>query len=261
MKESVEHEDSPTRQQYRDSHHPDEIAARLDGGPEHFYLRDLIYGAIDGAITTFAVVAGVAGAGLPSGVVIILGLANLIADGFSMAVSNFLGTRAENQLLDRIRAVEREEIRRWPQGEMEEVRQIYSRKGFDGELLEQVVEVITDDTERWVDTMVQEEHGMKTYAHDAFRAGLATFVAFNVVGAIPLMAYLANWFRPDTIADPFLFSAVLTGAAFFVVGAMKSRLVNQSWHGAGAETIAVGGIAAALAYGVGVLLGGLVDLG
>ena len=86
----------------RDSHTPEAVAVRLNGGPGHGYLKDFIYGAIDGAVTTFAVVSGVAGAGLPSSVIIILGLANLLADGFSMAVSNYLGTKAELEHKEKI---------------------------------------------------------------------------------------------------------------------------------------------------------------
>ena len=246
-----------SREVYRATHTPGQIAERLEGGPESIYLKDFIYGAIDGAVTTFAVVAGVAGAGLSSGIIIILGMANLLADGFSMAVSNFLGTRAENQLRQQARLREMDEIQKYPQGEKEEVRQIYLRKGFDGQLLEEVVEVITADRQRWVDTMMQEEHGMALQDHNATKGGIATFAAFCLVGLIPLLPYLLNWWMEGLIAAPFLWSSVMTGISFVVVGAMKAQFVNQRWFTAGCETLAVGGVAAGLAYGVGVLLSGL----
>lgn len=238
-------------------HTPEAVAKRLASGPEQSYLKDFIYGAIDGAVTTFAVVAGVAGAGLSSGVIIVLGLANLLADGFSMAISNYLGTRAENQQRALLRQSESNEIQDHPEGEREEVRQIYAAKGFEGELLEQVVDVITSDSERWVDTMLQDEYGLSLHEANAARAGWVTFAAFVVVGVIPLLTYLLNYFSPNLIEQPFLASGLLTLFAFFVVGANKGRYVEQHWGRAGLETSVMGGLAAGLAYGVGVLLKGV----
>ena len=140
-------------------HTRDAIRARLAAGPSHSDLRDFIFGAIDGTVTTFAVVSGVSGAGLPAGVLIILGVANLVADGFSMGISNFLGTRAEQQQRARTRRDEEYQIRTVPEGEREEIRQIFASKGFSGAELERVVEVITSDDERWVSVMLREEHG------------------------------------------------------------------------------------------------------
>ena len=86
------------------------IRERLSEGTRHNYLRDWIYGGIDGTVTTFAVVAGVVGAELSLSVVLILGVANLIADGFSMAASNYLGTRAEHDDRHRMEMIERRHI-------------------------------------------------------------------------------------------------------------------------------------------------------
>lgn len=238
-------------------HSPEAISQRLSQGPRQVYLKDFVYGAVDGAITTFAVVTGVAGAGLSSGVVIVLGLANLLADGFSMGVSNYLGTRAENQHRDHTRAEEHREIQSYPEGEREEVRQIYARKGFSGEQLEMVVQVITADRERWVDTMIQEEHGISLASVSAWTAGAVTFGAFVLVGIIPLLTFLCNWFFPGAIGSPFFWSAALTLVSFFVVGAFKGRYVDHSWYKSGLETLLVGAVAAIIAFGVGVLLRGL----
>jgi VIT1/CCC1 family predicted Fe2+/Mn2+ transporter len=239
---------------YQHSHAPQDIAERLAQGPRHSYLRDFIYGAIDGTVTTFAVVAGVAGAGLSSKVVIILGLANLAADGFSMAVSNFLGTRAEQEQLDTARKVEHEHIRNYPQGEKEEIRQIFAKKGFAGKDLETAVDVITADREQWVNTMLQDEIGMKLNPGNPWRAGLSTFTAFVLAGFVPLIAFLINLITPELIADPFLGSSILTGVTFFVIGSMKGPYVLQSWWYSGLETLLVGVGASVLAYYIGFFL-------
>jgi VIT1/CCC1 family predicted Fe2+/Mn2+ transporter len=238
-------------------HTPEAVRARLGQRRSASYLRDFIYGAIDGAVTTFAVVAGVAGADLDETIVIILGGANLIADGFSMAASNYLGSRAERQQAERARRDEERQIRVAPEGEREEIRQIFAAKGFAGADLDRVVEVITSDPKLWADTMMSEELGFGSTEPNEIRAALSTLVAFVTVGFLPLLAYVYDAIAPGEVENAFTWSAVLTGVAFLAVGAMKSRFVDQRWWRSALETLAVGGLAAVLAYAAGSLLQGV----
>jgi vacuolar iron transporter family protein len=222
-------------------------------------LRDGVLGAIDGTVTTFAVVAGTVGAALPGGVIIILGMANLVADGFSMAVSNYLGIRAEEDQDEQVAIAERLAVQQRPDDARERVRRIYQRKGFAGADLERAVDVITSDPSVWVETLVHEEHGIAQRDARPFRAGAATFIAFSIVGFLPLMAFVVEGLWPGTIADPFLWSAAMTAIAFFAVGVVKARVVQQSWLRGGLETLLIGGSAAVIAYVIGWLLRGAAD--
>lgn len=242
------------------SHERDAIARRLSRPTKRSYLKDAVYGAIDGAVTTFAVVAGVSGAGLSPTIVIILGVANLVGDGFSMAAGNFLGTRAENQEFDRLKAVEKKHISVCPEGEREEIRQILAKQGYEGDLLEATLDHITADEEVWVETMLQHEYGLSSERPAAIPAALMTFFSFLVVGFIPLFPFVLETVSGVEFVQPqavFGVSAVLTAVAFLCVGAIKSRYVDQHWLWSACETLAVGATAAALAYLCGLWLGSL----
>lgn len=224
------------------------IQERLSAGPQHNYLRDWIYGGIDGSVTTFAVVTGIVGAHLPPVVIVIMGLANLMADGFSMAASNFLGTKSEHDDVIRLEAIERRHIEVAPEGEREEVRQIFAAKGFAGADLERVVELITSDPDRWVRTMLTEEYGLPLQPRSPWMAAIATFSAFALCGLMPLLPFLIG------LNNAFLASVILTGAVFFIIGSIKSRWSTVSWWRSGLSTLMVGGVAAGLAYVVGMFL-------
>lgn len=240
------------------SHSRDAISNRIQGKTKHSYLRDFVYGAIDGTVTTFAVVSGVAGAGLDSQIVIVLGLANLLGDGFSMAASNYLGTRTDEQLREKARAMELRHIRVTPDGEQEEVREIFRAKGFEGSDLERAVEIITSDERRWVDTMLVDELGLSLESPSPLKAAMTTFVAFCIIGLLPLLAFIYGYFVPVEPSALYLLSSIMTAVAFFLVGTAKSYFVDQPWYWSGLETLLVGGTAASLAYLVGLLLKGIV---
>ena len=162
------------------------------------YVRELVYGANDGLITTFAVVAGVAGGGLSTSVVLICGVANLLADGLSMAVGNYLSIRSYESVL--------------------------------------------------------EAQGLPEEEASPARHGFATFLAFVVAGAFPLVPYLIAGFG----IDRFIMSIALTFASMFAVGALRSMISTVHWWRGGAEMLVLGGAVAAVAYGSGALVARLV---
>ncbi len=234
-------------------HSIEAIRQRLSEGPRHNYLRDWIYGGIDGSVTTFAVVTGVVGAQLSPIVIVIMGFANLMADGFSMAASNFLGTKAEHDDFRRLEAIEYRHIELAPDGEREEVRQIFARKGFEGVDLDRVTELITSDRERWVRTMLSDEYGLPLEARSPWLAAATTFSAFVICGLAPLIPFLLG------VQSALRLSIILTGAVFLTIGSIKSRWSTVLWWRSALSTLLVGGIAAGLAYLVGLLLKNIVQ--
>ncbi len=217
------------------------------------YIGEFIYGGIDGSVTTFAVVAGAAGAQLDSAIVIILGFANLIADGFAMSVGSYLSTKSEKENYEKHERIEYWEVDNLPEKEREEVREIYQAKGFEGELLEQVVDKITEDKDRWVDVMMKEELEMSRESKSPFKMGLVTFISFLVMGFIPLIVYVIDYTLGFS-ADMFLYSSVMTFAIFVLIGYAKSFVTNSNKIRSVLETVFLGGSAAVLAYFVGDLL-------
>jgi VIT1/CCC1 family predicted Fe2+/Mn2+ transporter len=234
------------------SHSPKDIEKRLNKGPSVNYLRDWIYGGIDGAVTTFAIMAGVVGAELSTGIVLVLGVANLVADGFSMAASNYSGTKSEHDDYERIKDIELRHIRNFPQGEIEEVRQIYKRKGYEGEELEKIVELIISKEEMWIEVMLAEEYGIGEINRSPMKAAIATFIAFAICGAVPLIPFI---FGLDNSA---LIASIMVGFVFLAIGAAKSLWSMQSWWASAIETFVIGMSAAGIAYGIGLALKALV---
>lgn len=228
-------------------HSPEEIAQRISENNKPSHLRDVIYGAIDGAVTTFAIVAGVVGAELSTKVIIALGIANVLADGFSMAAGNYSGTKAELDDAKRLRAVEERHVRLAPEGERAELREILAQKGLDGETLDAAVNAIARNRTTWIDMMLVEEYGLSPVDPHPLRAAQATFLAFLAAGMVPLLPWLFG------TENAFQWSIGMTALTFFGVGALKSRWSLAPWWRSGFETLAIGGIAAAIAYYVGTL--------
>ena len=221
--------------------HTDEaIASRIASSASHSYVGDGVLGAIDGTVTTFAIVAASSGAGLSTGIALVLGLANVVADGFSMAVSNYLRAKSDLDLLQKARREEEQHIEIIPEGEREEVRHIFAAKGFSGTTLDEIVEVITADRRRWIDTMLTDEHGLRLDVPRPWRASMTTFLTFLAAGLVPLLALY--------VFGTFPASAITTAVTFVLIGVAQAKLVGGRVLRSAAETLLIGGGAAVLAY-------------
>lgn len=217
------------------------------------YIHNIVYGGNDGIVTTFAVVAGTVGAGLPSYIVVILGLANLFADGVSMAAGAYLSLKSERDQYERLRKEELKEIEDDPLLEKEEVRGFLKAKGFEGQDLERALAIITSDRTVWVDMMMAEEHGLTRQASSKpLMHGFVTFLSFIVFGAIPILPYVIPFFQQN-----FIVAASSTFIAMLFLGILRSYVTRERLLRGALEVLGVGLITAVIAYSVGVLLQGV----
>lgn len=217
------------------------------------YIKNIVYGGLDGTITTFAAVAGVAGAALKPEIVLIMGFANLVADGLSMAIGDFLSTKAEIAFSKAEREREAWEVEHYPEGEKLELIELYIAKGMDQKDAETVTEIISKNKKSWVDIMMVEELGILHTDESPIKNALITFTSFSFFGFLPILAYVFLQFLP-TMPNPFIIASIMTGLTLFSLGALKVKVTGQNWFLSGLEMFLVGGIAAASAYGVGAFL-------
>jgi VIT1/CCC1 family predicted Fe2+/Mn2+ transporter len=224
------------------------------------YLGNLVYGGLDGIITTFAVVSGVVGANLSPDVILILGLSNLLADGFSMATGAYLSAKSEQEVYMREREHISEQILKEPEKEKASLHQGYLRQGYPAEDARQLVEIITRDPGCWVNTTMAEKLLLLPQKRKPVLEGVAAFVAFAIAGAIPLLVYFADLILHFGFSSTsaFLWAVSLSGLALFSLGAAKVFVTKAGALRSGIEMLAVGALAALVAFGIGMFLKGLV---
>jgi VIT1/CCC1 family predicted Fe2+/Mn2+ transporter len=223
-------------------HHTEQVHAA--GGTS---VRDLMLGLNDGLVASFAVTSGVAGAFAASQIVVMAGLAETLGGAVSMGLAAFISARSQLEFYHSEIARERDEIRRWPERERDEIRAIYRAKGFTGELLDTVVRHITADPERWANVMMREELGLAVESFDRpLRSALTVGLSYLVGALVPVLAYLFLAPHPGVVV-----SAATTLAALFGVGAAKTAITLRPWWLSGLESMATGIAAAAVTYGAG----------
>lgn len=231
--------------------HLEQVERHRQGGD---VIRDVVYGSLDGIVTTFAIVAGAAGAGFDGGVVIIFGFANLIADGISMGFGAFLGSKSEKDFVRAEKGMLRKRIKENPSRQRKMLEQAYHEKGFHDELLGRVVDVLTENEERWVQNAA---HEVLDLPHEEdltpTRDGIVTFISFIVAGFVPLLAYLL----PIDAENQFRMAIAFTVLALFLVGAGRTRVTAEGFIRSGLEMLIMGALAAGAAYTIGALLSGL----
>ena len=223
------------------------------------YLKQIVYGGNDGIVTTFAIVAGFAGAAA-DGVaqigglaVLVFGLANLFADAVSMGLGEFLSLRSQHDLYRSRRESELREIRRNPQQEQMELFEILRQRGLPAGEADTTAAILARHPEMMADLMMTYEFGMQDPDEESPALnGLFTFGAFVVFGAIPLMPY----FIYEPTDRTFVMSLATTFSALVALGLLRWNATGEKLLRSVGETVLVGTVCALVAYAVGWIVGG-----
>lgn len=221
------------------------------------YIKSIVYGGLDGIVTTFAVVAGSVGGGLSLNVILVLGFSNLLADGFSMAVGDYLSTKSQNEYEKMIRQNEQLEIAAHHEQEVNRMMDSFVDQGIEKEDANLIVNTLAKYKEPFVKQVRKEKYGSDSIEEWPLKNALATFLSFSLFGVVPLLTYVFSLGLPFLVQNSFLIASILTGITLFTLGAVKSNINHSNWLKSGIEMLVVGGLAAVVAYVVGVVLGNI----
>ncbi|GAA1311839.1 VIT1/CCC1 transporter family protein [Pseudonocardia xinjiangensis] len=223
-----------------DHHHTD-----VSGG----WLRAAVFGAMDGLVTNIALISGVGGGGASRHVIILTGMAGLVAGAFSMALGEFASVGTQNEAVANEVAVEREEIRRHPRAEEAELAEMYREMGLSAPTAEAMAREVHSDPELAVKVHVAQELGVDVDDQPSpWTAAISSFLCFAVGGIIPLVPFLLG-------SSSLLLGLLVGGVGLFVVGALTSRFTTRTWLFSGLRQLAFGVIAAGATFLVGMAIG------
>jgi len=233
-------------------HHP--IGDGHEVGHEHRevsggWLRPTVFGMVDGLVSNFGLIAGVAAASAGAKPVMIAGVAGLLAGAFSMASGEYVSVRSQNESMQAEVEVERRELHENPEAELAELTQIYIGRGVDPELAQLVAEQLSVDPKQALQIHAQEELGVDIHdLPNPWVASGSSFLSFSLGALLPLLPFLFG-------ADALPLAAVLTLTGLFVTGAITARFTTRPWYYAGGRQLLLGAVTFAVTYGIGHLIG------
>lgn len=232
----------------------EQISPSSQGGK---YIKSIVYGGLDGIITTFAVVSGVAGGGLALRIVLILGFSNLLADGFSMAIGDYLSTKSENEYKQGVRQHKRQALIKNHDGEIKQLSNYFINEGLNDQDAHLLVSTLAKYETPFIEQIMKMQYGPDDTDKSPLKNAIVTFMSFFIFGLVPLLAYVLTGYFPELSSHAFLIASVLTGVTLFILGTLKSKVTKSKWIRSGIEMLIVGGLAAVVAYVVGFTLGGI----
>lgn len=246
------------------AHSLEQIKTRINAKEKHSKigerLKSIVYGGLDGIITTFAVVAGATGGELDTSIILILGISNMFADALSMGMGDAISSKAEKEMVLREREREKWELENFPEGEIQEMIELYTERGLTEEKAQIVVNAMSSNKEFFIDQMVTDELGMELpdINDNVWVDGIITFSSFIFFGIFPLLAYICLNTADIEQDIMFVISCCLTAVMLFVLGVVKSKFTTQRWYLAGLEILGLGSFTAGVSYGIGKIVSEIV---
>lgn len=213
------------------------------------WLRPAVFGAMDGLVSNFALISGVAGGHASNHVIVLAGLAGLAAGSFSMAVGEYTSVASQRELTQAEIEIERRELELRPHAEIAELAALYVSRGLSPDLAEQVARQLSENPERALEIHAREELGIDPHALPSpMLAAFSSFICFGLGAVLPLLPFL---FGPVSLWP----AAIISAVGLFGAGALVSLVTTRSWWFSGLRQLVLGAAAAAITYGVGVAVG------
>jgi len=223
-------------------------------------IKSFTYGGVDGVLTTFAIISTAVGANVSASLVVIFGLSNIISNALSMACGDYMSNKTEIEFQRAEKARETWEVDNNPEGEMQEMEEIYMAKGMGEDDAKKMSEILSRNKKAWVDVMMVEELGIIEEPEDPLKNGLITFFSFFICGVLPLLPFIHGMSnREGGLGSLFIVSVLLAGIVLYIIGAVKSKIVGVGYMKLGLETVFVGAITGGVAYLAGRVLSPLQD--
>lgn len=227
----------------------DEIGRRHRTGGGN--LRAAVFGVNDGLVSNASLIMGMAGAAAEPRMLLLAGVAGLLAGAFSMAAGEYVSVRSQREVFEYQIGLEREELEEYPQAEADELALIYETKGLERDEARRLAQTLIADPERALDALAREELGLNPdELGSPWGAASASFLAFGAGAVIPLLPFLL-----DEGPRAFAASVALAAAALFGVGATLSVFTGRSAFASGLRMLAIGATAGAATYGIGSIVG------
>jgi DNA damage-binding protein 1 len=224
------------------------------------FVKAVLFGALDGVLTSFAIVAGATGGGMGTDVVVIVGFSSILADALSMGVGEYLSSKAHNDYVEQARKREEWHVKNNRERGVEDMVEMYLERGMEASDARAIVNSLSKYDKFFVDALVSEELGVPNYKQmdecDCIKEGILMFFSFVLFGSLPLLPFLLtpHFYANGTQNDMFLYSCIATGISLFIVGSCKSSFSARGWFFSGLETVLLGGACSGLAYEVGLFL-------